>query len=438
MKKFTDVFDKNYLMKALTAFLTAIFALCMIFYISYHIADRFETDLTLLNAAEKTVVRDIRADAYLFRDETVLYTSGRYDGGVAAVIPDGRRISVSERVADVYDHTSPDVKKRIAEIDRQILLLEQSRMENVSVQNTAALDSDIFKNIEAICKNSRSGLYGEALAYRAELLVSIKKKEILTGEVKDIEEQIRLLQSEKSALTAELGTRLESVYSPIAGYYYANVDGFEGILNPKALEGLTYDGFYELVGREPEGIPASAAGKIAVDFRWYIACPMSKSDSAYFEENIYYTVRFPYTNTALNMRLHSVIGEPGGSEAVAVFECTTLPDDFDYTRMQPVLICATDYTGFEIPVSAIRMVDGMEGVYVLDEVTVEFRRVNIIYEYDGYYLCVGDTADPKEKPRDEPEEEGPEGEEEKNYPWIKRNDIIITEGKNLHIGKVVG
>ena len=55
MKKFSDVFDKNYLLKTLTTLLTAIFALGMIFYISFHIADRFDTELSLLNAEEKTV-----------------------------------------------------------------------------------------------------------------------------------------------------------------------------------------------------------------------------------------------------------------------------------------------------------------------------------------------------------------------------------------------
>ena len=438
MKKFTDYFDKNYLMKALTAFLTAIFALGMIFYISFHIADRFETDLSLLNASEKTVVRNIRADAYLFRDETVLYTSGMQTGGVSAVCRDGEKISVGERVADLYDHTSPDVKKRIAEIDRQITLLEQSRSDSMSVQGTAGLDSEIYKNVESICRNSRDGRYGEALAYRAELLVSIKRKGILTGEIKNLDEQINLLLAEKAELTAKLGTRLESVYTPYAGYYYANADGYEEILTAKALDGLTYDGFTELVSREPKDLPSTEAGKIALDFRWYIACPMTKEESSYFEKNRSYTVCFPYTNYSVNMKLFSVIGEPGGSEAVAVFECTTLSPDFDYARMQPVLICATDYTGFEIPVQAIRMVNGMEGVYVLDEVTVDFRRVNIIYEYDGYCLCVGDLADPKEdaENRGSDEEEGAGTKE--TYPWIKRNDIIITEGKNLQIGKVIG
>ncbi len=426
MKKFSDVFDKNYLLKTLTTLLTAIFALAMVFYISFHIADRFETDLSLLNASEKTVVKNVHANAYVFRDEVVLHTSGMHDGSVTPAVSNGVRISVNQRVADVYNFTSPDVEKRIAEIDRQIQLLEQSRSEDVSVLNTAGLDSEIYRNVDAIRTKCEQGSFGDALAFRTDLLVSIKKKDILTGGVKNYDEQINLLLSERASLTAKLGTRLETVESSKSGYFYSDVDGYEGIFTAQCLDALTYDEFHQLIEREPEPVSSSAAGKIAVDFRWYIACPMTKADSSYFEPGVSYSIIFPYNNTTLRMTLSSVIGEPGGSDAVAVFECRSLPTDFDYTRMQPVQICATDYTGFEIPVTAIRMMDGQEGVFVLDEVTVEFRRVNIVYEYDGYFLCTGNVTAPDES------------EEDEGYPWIKRNDIIITEGKDLHIGKVIG
>lgn len=427
MKKFTDVFDKNYLIKTLSAFLTAVFALGVIFYISYHIADRFETELSLLNATYKTVVKNIYADAYIFRDETVLRSTGVSNGSVTPSVHNGEKVFSYEKVADIYNYTSPDIEKRIAEIDEQILLLEQSRSDDLSVLNTSGLDSEIFRNVQNIRVNSENGNFGDALAYRTELLVSIKKRDILTGSVKNFDEQINILKREKSELTAKLGTCLESVYASASGYYYSETDGYEQIFTAESLDSMTYDGFMQLIRTEPN-YSGLAAGKIATDFRWYIACPMTKAEAASFDTNVYYSVTFPYNNKSLNMELYSVISEPSGTGAVAVFECRSLPYDFDYMRLQPVQICATDYTGFEIPISSIRIVDGYEGVYVLDEVTVAFRRVNILYEYDGYFLCTGEAA--------VPDETGENG--ESVYPWIKLNDIIISEGKDLYIGKVIG
>lgn len=48
--------------------------------------------------------------------------------------------------------------------------------------------------------------------------------------------------------------------------------------------------------------------------------------------------------------------------AVAVFRCEDMPSGFDYTRMQPVKISAVEYTGYEVPADAVRVVDGYEGV----------------------------------------------------------------------------
>jgi len=427
MRKFTDIFDKNYLIKTLTAFLTAVFALGVIFYISYHIADRFETELSLLNATDKTVVKNIYTDAYIFRDEILLESTGQTDGSVTPVVHNGEKVAAYDKVADIYNYTSPDIEKRIAEIDEQILLLEQSRSEDISVLNTSGLDSDIYRTVENIRVNSENGSFGDALAYRTEFLVNIKKKDILTGSVKNFGEQIGILQREKDELTSRLGTCLESVTAASSGYYYSDIDGYEQLFRADALDGMTYDAFTQLIRMEPQ-YSGLSAGKIAVDFRWYIACPMTKAEAALFETNVKYTVVFPYNNKSLNMELYSVISETSGTGAVAVFECRSLPYDFDFMRMQPVQICATDYTGFEIPISAIRIVDGKEGVFVLDEVTVAFRRVKVIHEYDGYFLCTGDAA--------APEETGEDG--EVYYPWIRLNDIIITEGKDLYIGKVIG
>ena len=109
-----------------------------------------------------------------------------------------------------------------------------------------------------------------------------------------------------------------------------------------------------------------------------------------------------------------------------------IPSGFDYTRMQPVQIHTAEYRGFEIPQSALRILDGWEGVYILDEVTVDFRRVHIVYEGDGYYIVTGedpaaaDTTDPDAETADECP-----------YGWIRMNDVVIAEGRGLYVGKVV-
>lgn len=423
--RFFDIFNKQYLKRTLVTLCSAALALGIIFYISYHLTDSFDTPLGLQNAVYVDESKTIHADGYIFRSEKVLYAGTTAEGSVTPAVTDGQRLARYDKAADIYEGTSPDVLARIAEIDSQLALLEKSAAEDVSQVNTSGLDAAIFQNVQDIRAQVENGAMGDAVTMRTNFLVNIKKREILGGSMKDYSTQIALLREEKNNMKSQLGSCLETFYTPQSGYYFspASVDGYETVFEADELADMTYDAFMTLIASEPELSSRSTqcVGKLVTDFRWYLACPMSKAEAWELEDGYSYTVTFPYNgNKTLRLRLETVIPELPGSGAVAVFVCENIPDGFDYTRMQPVQVAIADYRGFSVPLSAVRMLDGYEGVYVLDEVTVVFKRIKIVYEGDGYYICV-------------------EGEEDEDSPygWLRMNDVIITEGTGLEVGKVI-
>ena len=423
--RFFEIFNKQYLKRTLITLCSAALALGIIFYISYHLTDSFDTPLGLQNAVYVDESKTIYADGYIFREEKVLYAGTAGQGSVTPAVSDGQRLARYDKAADIYEGTSPDVLARIAEIDSQLSLLEKNEADDVSQVNTSGLDAAIFQNVQDIRAQVENGSFGDAVTMRTGFLVNIKKREILGGDLTDYSTQIALLREEKNNIKSQLGACLETYYSPQSGYYFspASVDGYETIFLTDDLADMTYEEFIALTTAEPEqsGRSTQCVGKLVTDFRWYLACPMTKTEAAELEDGYSYTVTFPYNgNMALPLTLETVIPELPGTGAVAVFVCESIPDGFDYTRMQPVQIATADYRGFSVPVSAVRMLDGFEGVYVLDEVTVVFKRIRIVYEGDGYYICV-------------------EGEEDENSPygWLRMNDVIITEGTGLEVGKVI-
>lgn len=424
--RFFDIFNKQYLKRTLITLGSAALALGIIFYISFHLADSFENPLGLQNAVYVDQSKTISADGYILREETVLYASSSQNGSVTPAVGDGQRLARYDRAADIYEGTSPDIIARMEEIDSQLTLLEKSEADDVSQVNTSGLDAAIFRNVQDIRGLVENGAYGEAVSLRASFLVNIKKREILGGSLKDYSAQIALLKQEKNALKAQLGTCLETYYTPQSGYYYSPsaVDGYESIFASEKLSGMTYEEFSAMITEEPAKSTryTQCVGKLVTDFRWYLACPVTKAEAAEMEDGGSYTVVFPYNgNKSLRLQLDAVIPELPGTGAVAVFVCESIPEDFDYTRMQPVQIFTAEYRGFSVPVSAVRMLEGYQGVYVLDEITVDFRRIQIVYEGDGYYICVEGEADPQCP-----------------YGWLRMNDVIITEGVDLEVGKVVG
>jgi hypothetical protein len=76
----------------------------------------------------------------------------------------------------------------------------------------------------------------------------------------------------------------------------------------------------------------------------------------------------------------------------------------------------SEHEGYYVPESALHTVNGQVGVYVLENSTLHFRRVKILWRGDGY--CIVARA-----------EDGTGSE-------IYLNDMIVTEGRKLYDGKV--
>ena len=177
-----------------------------------------------------------------------------------------------------------------------------------------------------------------------------------------------------------------------------------------------------MVQTEPRSYPASAIGKIATDFRWYIVMEADREDLRYYSKGYSYRVIFPYNNdTQLTMKLSDIVSHDGSKRILLVFTSHEIPDDFSFLRMQTVKVVRNSYTGYKVPISSVRLMDNQKGVFILVGKTVEFRYIDIILECDGYYIVA---------PRDP-----------QNDPDFAKKlglyDVIITGGRNLYVGKII-
>ena len=88
---------------------------------------------------------------------------------------------------------------------------------------------------------------------------------------------------------------------------------------------------------------------------------------------------------------------------------------------QPAEIGDNSYTGLRVPASAIRVVNGVTGVYVLEGSIMHYRAVKLIVEGEDWCLL-----------EIEPQAEPPEG-----YTWLRQNEIVITKGRRLAEGRIL-
>lgn len=420
MKQREEIFEKRYLNRVAAYVLTAAVAIGIIIFLGYHVVDRATPGLDLVDAVPSTSTEVIEVDGYIIRDEEPLYANNSKEGSVVPAISNGGRVAVGSKLVDVYSQYSTDAEMRLAEIDEQIALLSKSKSENRSVQSTAGIEADIYETVSSIRRYAENGDYADALSMRAILLVDIKKKGIVTGEITDYDALIATLEAEKTRLKSTLGACLETVYSGKSGYYFSECDGYGDIFSADIIDDMTYEQFVNMTLSEPYYSSKLSIGVMVNGYTWYISCIMDRHTAERFEPGKKYPMEFSYSSETLEMKVERIVNETAGKNSVVVFSCEKMPVNFDYTRMQPVRIAIKEHTGFKLPVEAVRVVGGYEGVYIKDEVTIEFRRINVIYENDGYVICNGDKQD-----------------EDDTYAWISQNDIVVVSGTDLYSGKVV-
>lgn len=399
----------------------ALLSVGVLAYCGYHLWRSMTSSVTTETALPVTVESVVSSTGYLFREEQLLYADAASAGSVTSVLSSGEKVAVGGTVVQIYDVHAPEVVERLSEIEEQILLLEDSLEGSLSLKDISGLDDDIQSQISAIHYASLQGDYSAVASARRALLTSINKRGIITGTSADLEDAIASLRLEATKLTETLGLCRETVKAPVGGYYYPTSDGYESLFTPAALEDITTESFAALTASRPEVISEDCVGKLATSYTWRIVCSVERETAEGLNEGTSYTVSFPYSHgERVQMELEKAVYTDEDTTAVLVFQTSRMPEGFAYARSQPVEIVEREYVGFRIPIDAVRIVNGREGVYILDGSKVRFRYISVLATVDDAYIAA-----------DAPTGDGGE------YGWLKRNDVVILSGKGLYDGRIL-
>jgi hypothetical protein len=189
-------------------------------------------------------------------------------------------------------------------------------------------------------------------------------------------------------------------------------------------------------------------GSAVYSSKWYIAIPADEAGFETFKGNVGKTYDVEFLGAdglSVQMLLEAVVAEKSDG-AITADETAETGDDeesnldssqtyllfssFDLARIssldrhQSVRITLGSSTGYRIPKDAVHTVGDARGVYILVGNMIEFRRITIIGEGDGYYVATTYEKDFAE---------GIESE----IPYLSINDLIVTSGRDLYDGKLL-
>lgn len=409
--------DKRYLSRVLLYLLLGLFALALILEIGYQFYDSVYDSVEAIDANLST--HRLSEDTLGFltlEGEKTLYSD--VDGPCRYLVSDGEKVRNGQTVAKVYDRTDGAVD-RMAEIESEIAVLTRAQT-LASSYSPAAVETGIATLRAKLAELSAKGEFSALSEVEEQLRLMLAISRISTGQVTSYARRIGELQTELQELERSVGSG-SALKITESGYFYCNVDGYENLVQFSDLSLLTASDCLSVFDAQPAMAPEGsyAVGKLVSGFTWHVICELNPESVPSFSEGNSYSVLFGRQKTEVKMKLSRLLTDEETGRVAALFTSDRLPEGFDFTRMQTVSVVYDSCSGFEIPAGALRIVDGVPGVYVLHGSVVQFREIRSVYSGDGYVFSLADF------------------ESDSGKTALSRYDRIIVKGKDLYVGKII-
>ncbi|MBQ9131562.1 MAG: hypothetical protein IJX62_03725 [Clostridia bacterium] len=409
---------KEFLQRYFPRFAASLAILAILVYTVYHVAGSSKGGLMTVPVRHIDDKQILGGTAYLFREENLLTVEN--EGLILDLAESGTKVSKDVPLAQVYatdldGQALAAAQLQLDALNRSITVLESSQLPPGStLQQAAGYRQAATQASLSIRQAIAEGRWDTLAALEDEMLIALNRYAALTGEREDLQEALDALKQERTALLSGLCTTVRNTRS--SGYYYDrhSVDGYESVFTPWALTDLTPEAFDALIASSPTEPDGFAVGKTINGYDWYLALRVEADGLSMLEVGGIYAFTFPENgNLTMSLTCHRIVeGENGG---LLIFHSNQIPPEFDFLRSQTVEITVGTCSGYYIPDTALHTVNGVEGVYIFQESTVRFRKIQILYRGEGYCIARADG----------------EGEDA-----LSLNDVLITSGKNLYDGKV--
>lgn len=382
--------------------LVLVFAVVLASTIFYHL---FFTNYETENATYYEVSDVSGFQGVYIRNESVLRYSGA--GAVRYCVSDGAKLGVGSVIAEIYSSSDQiDLLRRIAEKEDELAMLNKienpGTRENAQPANLASLIEEQYKSMIRLRER---GDYTGMDASKQEMTLLMNTYAKITDSTVDFNERIAALEEEIARLEQLKTVPEYTIRAESSAYFASYTDGYEEVLTADSLTQLTPEQL-ETVSDDGITLPntsgAQTIGKLIDGYQWYIT-GVFDNYKLHLSEDDYVRVRLESVPQTMQVRVVSLISTGDLHRTLGVFCCDQLTHDTVQHRTERVEIVRETVEGIRVPRSAIRfktltedvedeegnvssVTDKYMGVYVLVGERPEFRKLDIVYEDDNYYL----------------------------------------------------
>ena len=416
-----------------TKVMIAILCLGVAVYLAVYFVQGWEEPLVTARAYTYTQDVGMEARGILVREETILPDAG--GSYVDQILAEGEKAAAGQAAALLYtDPAALTTRQAIRTLSAEIEQLQYALSSGTQTTDASRLDGQVLSSITALRSLTAKGDLTALEDYALSLRTMVFKRDYAYGDTNAAGQLGQLIQSkqaELAQLNASLNQVASVVYTPAAGVFSGTVDGWEGLLTPDKLEGLTAAGLEALLAQSPAPA-AGPVGKLITGSTWYFAALLEGTDTG-LKSGRTYTLTFSgdyYGQIPMELDRVSLEGE----QTLAIFSCRSHLADTTLLRAQTVDVAIHHLEGIRVPRKALRVEtvdeplesgnpDGPTRqvnrykVYIVERSQAWGREVEILYTDENFYLVR--PVDPAAAKR------------------LRAGDEIILNSSGIYDGKVV-
>lgn len=401
--------------KALVLFVAVVFTVFSASYVIYHIVNQSNTEIKTEFALKETVYKTIETQGFIIRDEE--FIKNDTGGTIVSFATNGERVASGDTVSVIFDKTedAADFLKK-KELEKDIKHFEelegQANFQTLNINSlNKKINGELYGYLDFVDKRDFSKATESAEKFRD----SVTGKQIATGGSLDFSEKLTELKQELNSLNASESSYTE-VKTESAGYFISGSDGYENTVEFDKIDDLTVKDITKAIKSKPQKISSDIVGRTVASFKWYIACAVDTDKTVDLENGKRIYINFPASGVEKLPVTVYKIGERTDKNTLVIFCCDEMNESLADFRIEDIEIITAEYTGYKISNSAIRTLDGVQGVYIVRGNLMGFRKIHTVYSTDNYTI----VDNPKN-----------------SSDYIKLYDKVVTEGVDLYDNKLI-
>ena len=341
--------------------------------------------------------KTVSGEGYIIRRETMVEQSSK--GAFEASVKDGTRVSSGSVVGvSISGNYSETLVKKLEDVTHRIEEVKKSGdFADIYSSDEARIFSalrDITKEIRENAKNQNHSL----AAQNTLQLQTLLEKKYSSENSGAAQELLAELEAQKAELEAQLGGIRENVFAGASGYFYSSLDGLEQKAPEKEIFTITTSKIAKFEGTLKNYEPSDGyVGKIVDTYAWYLVASIPQEDAALLTKGTSVTLSVD-EGAPLKATIEAINPDDVGTAAI-VIKCTRDAAGIFEKRHVSFEICYEEYSGLYVPSAAIRIINNVKGVYVINQnETVSFRAVDILLQEEDFFIVRSSYTPPQDVP----------------------------------------